>query len=354
LQGTGALVLDAATLRDLATRLTLPIDAADIPDELRLLDTLGELEIAVVELARRQDPEKWYAFSQAKLSELTPRAQEILYALKEQRVRHPRFHKFRYTFAQLVGKAATWATEIGDLQYSVPLRELLVEMNEGYPRSRDRARGILGLELLEMKRLDEARPHLAAAVAGCDRGEPLGAVVRGAVASVMLRDGDKRKALEGLSNAWDGLGAKAAGGMGLARIASPASRDYWLIAEMLLLRYELAREADPALEEQARRDLRMVLEPALGPGVRRVPALAFWGRMKYLNGEHDSARIALLEMRGLAPGSFGERGSGASGLLDSPRFRLAGLRTLVEVLDPGADAALVEQVEREIRELDRY
>jgi len=334
----------------IATRLTFPIVAAELPDELRLLETLGELELAVAELSRRQDPENWYAFSQARLSELTPQALEILYALRENRVRHPRFHKFNYTFTQLVGRAAVWATELGDLQYSVPLRELLVEMTEGYPRNQGRVRGILGLELLEMKRWEDARTCLTAAAEVCERSEPLGAVVRGALASLKIREGQEREALEGLNRAWDGLAGQA----GRWRIASPGSRDYWLIAEMLLLRYELARRIDPALAEQAGRDLRLMLEPALASGPRRVPALAFWGRLKQLDGDVVAARIVLLEMRALSPNSFGERGSGASGLLDTPRFRLVGLRALLGILDPASDQGLKSQVEAEIRQLDRY
>jgi hypothetical protein len=291
---------------------------------------------------------------QVRLQELIPEAQEVLYALRQGQVRHPRFHKFLYNFGLLVRECARWATEVGDLHYSVPLREVLVQLTEGQERNHHRARAILGLELLEMKRIDEAKAHLAAAAEHLERTDVLGAVVKGALASTLIADGSKKRALEGLSEAWSGLSTGAAGPGGMLRLAQPASRDYWLLSELLLVRFELAKEVDPALKDQALQDVMAALVPTIDSGVRRVPALAFWGRLKYLQGDLAVARAALLEMRQIKPASFGERGSGVRGHFDVPRFRLAGLRTLAEVLDPAADASLLREIEQEIRELDRY
>ncbi|MEE2713941.1 MAG: hypothetical protein VX913_14325 [Planctomycetota bacterium] len=353
----GPPVLDKGRLQKLASRLRVAIDAQPDGPEAELLDKLDGLDLTIIELTRERRsslPEEWYASVQVRLQELVPDAQEVLYALRDGSVRHPRFHKFRYSFNVLVRECALWATAVGDLHYSVPLREVLVELTQGQERNHSRARAILGLELLEMKRLEEAKEHLQAAVEQLPRNDVLGAVVKGALATTLIAEGDKAQALTELSEAWSGLSAGVVGGEGMLRLAQPASRDYWLLSELLLLRYELAKDLDPGLREQALRDVLVALEPALDLGVRRVPALAFWGRLKYLQGDVKAARSILLEMRRLRPASFGERGSGARGLFDVPRFRLAGLRTLTEVLDPAADASLLQAIEQEIRALDRY
>lgn len=353
----GPPVLDTARLDHLAARLRVAIDAEDEGWEAELLDKLDALDLAVIQIDRERRsglPEEWYASVQVRLQELIPRAQEVLYALKEGRVRHPRFHKFRFSFANLVRESARWATEVGDLHYSVPLREVLVELTAGHDRNHARARAILGLELLEMKRAEEAKEHLEAAIVHVPATDVLGAVARGALAMTRISEGKRKEALEGLSAAWSGLLRTASGAEGLRRVAQPASRDYWLLTQMLLDRFELALEVDPSLKEQALRDLVVAIEPTLDIGVRRVPALAFWGRLKHLQGDAAAARAVLLEMRDIAPASFGERGSGARGRMDVPRFRLVGLRTLAEVLDRAADAELLKQVEQEISDLDRY
>ncbi|NRA94782.1 MAG: hypothetical protein HRU14_01085 [Planctomycetes bacterium] len=351
----GPPVLDKKRLNHLASWLRVAIDAKDDGSEAELLDKLDGLDLKIIEMSRERRsgaPGEWYASVQVRLQELIPEAQEVLYALRQGEVRHPRFRKFLYNFGLLVRECARWATEVGDLHYSVPLREVLVQLTEGQQRDHHRARAILGLELLEMKRVGEAKEHLAAAAEHLKRTDVLGAVVQGALASTLIAEGSKKRALEGLSQAWSGLSTAVAGGM--LRLAQPASRDYWLLSELLLARFELAKEVDPALEDQALKDVMAALVPTIDSSVRRVPALAFWGRLKYLQGDLAAARAALSEMRQIKPASFGERGSGARGHFDVPRFRLAGLRTLAEVLDPATDASLLREIEQEIHALDRY
>lgn len=370
LQVPGPPVLDRDKLWALTTRLRVAIDASDHAEEAALLEKLDALEMKLREIdqeRRELAAQHWYPSVQARLQALMGDAMEVIYALAEGRVRHPRFHRFRFSLVELMREAARWATELGDLQYSVPLREILVDLTRparapANDRERRqqlrhwRARALLGIELAEMKRVKEAREHLEAAIGNLPSTELICAVARATAASLARADGaDPIDVLDGLNSAWSGVASTGRGGEGLPGITQPSSRDYWLVAEFLLLRYEIAKQFDASLEKQALHDVRLALAgPAIDERVRRVPALAFWGRLRMLQGEKEDARRVLLEMRSLKARTFGQRGSGMSGLLDTPRFRLVGLRTLLQVLDAESEADLVADVKAEIEALDRY
>jgi len=361
-------VLDAPKVRLLAKVLRDPIDASLAESgRFERLDKLQVLIREINEELRQNAPRDCYSSVQTRVQALIGDAMQISYALREKEVSHPRFRRFLSSFMDLARTAAKWATELGDLHYSVPLREVLVELTtpvrapvtrierQGYLPHWE-ARALLGIELAEMKRFDEARTHLAAAIPWLAGSGSLGAVARAALSRVDLAGGaDPIDVLDGLSAAWSGLAGAHPSAQGLPGILRPSTRDYWLVAEFLLHRYELVNEHDPTFEPQARRDIHLALAgPAADERIRRVPALAFWGRLNHLRGQKETARRALLEMRAVKPKRFGERGSGTSGYLDTPRFRLGGLRTLLKVLDPAADGDLIAAVQGEIAALDRY
>ena len=366
----GAPVLDAARLIGLTSRLRESTDSSGTIEEAQALERLDGLDKrlgALIMAGRAKSKEDWYPELQVGLQELMGDAMEIGYGIAEGRLQSRRFHMFVGRFNGLCRQAAQYATELGDLQYSVLLREILAEFSKpGRPPINEverqgqlqhwRARALLGVELVEMKRYEEAGPHLAEALKRLPQKDLITAVARAAQGRVMLVSGaDPIDVLDVLGKAWDGIATMGRQGDGLPGISGPSSRDYWLIAEFLLLRYELAKQHDAGLERQALHDAKLALE---GPGtdarIRRVPALAFWARLRLLQGDRSAARRLLLEMRALKPQRLGERGSGSAGLLDVPRFRLAGLRTLLETLDPEADADLAAVVKGEISALDRF
>jgi len=343
--------LDPEGLAQLALRLAGDQKVLPPVDRDRWESLIGlERRLADVRaLSRRGRPDEWYEAVQASLQELLADAYELYHSGN----RHPRVLSWLSSYVSLARRAAMVATEIGDLQCAIPLREFLVGI-AGDPKAEAKSRAILALDMLDQGQVDQAFDHLRAAVPELPRSEVLGAVARGALARCRLVRGDKEPALKALHAAWSGLALRSQGSNLLEGLAQPASREYWLITELLLARYELVREFDLDLLPQARQDLARALEPALGFGIRRVPALAMAGRLAWLEGDATRARRLLAEMRAISPKSLAERGSGPRGYLDTPKWRLLGLRALMKVLDPSSDADLRQKVEKEIRELDRF
>jgi hypothetical protein len=132
-----------------------------------------------------------------------------------------------------------------------------------------------------------------------------------------------------MNRAWSELSRS-----GLASALQPVAHDFWLVTELLLARYGIAREIDPDLAPQARRDLVRRLDPALAFGLRRVPALLFRARVHLMEGEPHRARALLAELDALRTHSLVEQGEGAVGRLDHPRWRLEGLRLYRELAGP--------------------
>ncbi|MAG57310.1 MAG: hypothetical protein CMJ83_13535, partial [Planctomycetes bacterium] len=292
-------------------------------------------------------PDAWYPTVQRAMQDLLPSAYDIWFADEQ----HPRVRRWRYSFANLARRCALWATEVGELQFSIPLREFLATVTEGHVKNHARALAILALDRIARldivtatRELDEAIPHLPA-------NSVLGAVARAARARCRLLKGDPGQALKDVNRAWSQLSRDSRGGNLLAQHAQPDSRDYWMLVDLLMMRYELVRKHDRGLESQARRDLERAIDPSLVFGIRRVPALAFRGRLHHLVGDDDKARPLLLEMRKIAPKTLLERGGGPNGRMDVPTWRLIGLRTLQDVLDPTTDAALLEEIDAEVRAL---
>jgi tetratricopeptide (TPR) repeat protein len=351
----GGLAIDGAALRRLALALAEDPRAAPssaTPEQAELFERLTELEIRLAEISAEVDRgsnEAWYHSVQHQLQVFIPDAMEIAYAELD----HPRAQRFLQALIRLVEHAATWASELGDLHYSVPLREIIVQFSEGQPARYGRARAILGLELFDMGRIEEAAAELEAAIPLLRKTDVLWVVAKAAHAGIAIKQGRSQDALQELNDAWSGLMARDSN-TNLAQAVPTESLDYWLIADLLRARYELVKELDPSFQTQSRRDL----EKALGPGLDRrpplVPALAIAGRLALVDGRREDARRLLMTLREVETKTLVEKGGGLRGRMNTPRFRLLGLRSLVTLLDPAEDADVLAEVETEIRDLDRY
>jgi tetratricopeptide (TPR) repeat protein len=324
-------VLDPATVRErLRARIRHPdaIPLSARPEERKLFPRLMPLEQQLAELRVRIQGEgilDGYATAVAELEPVIPDALEICLEGGS----HPRFTAFGQVLLDVLRRLAEAADHLGEARDAASLREAVVELTARQPR----AVALLGRSLLEAGRPAEALAALEEALPRLPAADPFTLIHRMALGAAEARTGDGRKGLATLQRAWADLTRGSLDGLlGWAR---PDTLEYWLIAEGLLVRYELVSGLDPGLEPQARHDLERFLDPAFAFGVRRVPALVLRGRLRALSGDVQGARQDLREFLGLRARSLRERVDGAEGRLDYPRFRRLGIETILGPADLG-------------------
>jgi hypothetical protein len=346
----GAPAVDPLRLEDL---LASPVsDPPRIPvDKQHLLRRLPELETRLAAVAdlwsRTREAGSFFAVA-ADLEDLAPEVLEFHYALSH----HVRAVSLVRRFRPLAIEVADRASRAGLLAISTPLRDAIVLLSP--PSEVPGETAILGREYLECGETELALELLRQAVPELDGRGLLEAVSRGALGRALAATGAPDQALRELNAAWGGLATVAGpGGRTLQRLVPVDALGYYLVAEFLLARYELVRELDPQLEEQARRDVMRVIDPTLSAGRRRVPALAIRGRLHALRGEGPEARRLLRELRAIETADLSEQADGPRGRINHPRFRILGLRTLLEVLDPAVAAAEIGAIRREIDALEQ-
>lgn len=315
----------------------MPVDASE--GERRLFEELlPPLEALLAELSAAAidgDPDAWYERVLTQFTTAIPEMMEVVSIGS----RHPRVIHWSRSVAMLASNLGDKASRLGDTRYSIPIHELAFALT-GNPR----AAAILAVELTHVGRYDEAAAHIEELKAAIPPADVLGAVMRGSLGRIHFARGRDLEALHALDAAWSGLCGR--GGRGadvLSQVADRRSLDYWLVVEMLSLRYELAKKHDRALVPQAEYDLEEALNYGMSVGKRMIPALAFKGRLEHLRGDRSAARACLESLLSLPRGGVMDRAD----RVDHARFRLVGLRTLLEVLDPD-EAELRKAAEEQI------
>ncbi|MSR75443.1 MAG: hypothetical protein EXS14_08250 [Planctomycetes bacterium] len=293
-----------------------------------------------------EGPERAYQSSADELVALVPSLAEVLLV----RAQHPKIRQAQAHAVDVLRVVAEWASKLGDLSVSLPLRELIVEA-----LARDaRAVAILGRELVEAGRYAEARPILEEALRGMKGKDILWCVTRGALGRALVAEDQAAVGLEHMDAAWGGLvGGVPGASQRLSQISDPHGLDYWLVVELLLARYEATRTLHPTRVVQARTDLLRTLDAAKATGRERLPALLAEGRVALLEGEDFKARSELRKARNLRSSGLTERGTGSEGRLDYPRYRSSALQSLLRCLNRPEDAVERSEVEAELRALPR-
>jgi tetratricopeptide (TPR) repeat protein len=339
LESFGSVVIDPTGLERLRRTVSqnpgsMPLDA-DASEQRLFEDLLPPLETLLAELRNDSvaaDADAWYERVMARFTQAIPDMMEVVRAGS----RHPRVIHWARGLSQLAGDLGSLATRLGDSHFAVPIHELSVALTANV-----RATGILAVELTHVGRFDEARPLIEEARRGIPASDALGAVVRGSLGRIHYGLGERQESLEELERAWSGLGGR--GAQVLTQTIDRRTVDYWLIVEILSLRYELAKERDRTLVKQAEFDLQEALDHASGVGKTMVPTLAFSGRFAYLRGQREAARTALEGLMKLPRGNIRERGE----RVDHARFRVLGLKTLLLLLTP-EETDLRSQVEAQL------
>jgi hypothetical protein len=234
---------------------------------------------------------------------------------------------------QTAGRAARYETSIELLQAS----QLL-----GPPSTEIAA--TIGIQKVLAGQVEDGRAELAAALEKLPPKGPVTAIARGVLGLALWQKKDAPAALKEIQAAWNIIGA--GGVKGVTYTFTVDQSDYYIVAEMLLARYEAAKLVDPALAAQAARDLTELLDHPLNFGVRRVPAVALMGRLEWLLGHRDRALELLREARIIPSKTLEDRSDGPIGRIAHPRYRRMALETLLEGLgdDPAAAAERAEIV----------
>ncbi len=306
---------------------SIPVDAP--ASEAWMFEKLPALSTALDIILLRlntEGPERAYQSSADELVAMVPSLVEILVV----RAQHPKVHQFQQHALDAMRVVAQMATRLGDLRVSLPLREAIVAALSNEPR----AAAIFGRELVEAGRFDEAVPVLETALSALKGKDILWCVSKGALGRAVVPAAGAAAGLEHMDAAWGGfLGGSGSAGQRLGQITDPDGLDYWLVVELLLARFEATRIAHPERAVQARADVLRALDGAQSTGNARMPALLVEGRVAQLDGELSKARRVLREARALRCDGLVERGDGARGRLDFPRYRVAVLQSLLLCLD---------------------
>jgi hypothetical protein len=305
--------------------------AADVAGELKLIESLwGQSVVSNFDVVGQS------------LVDLTPRALELALNWSgeiEGRMTAQAYLRMARSVLPVAGAAAYY-------EYSIPLLEAIQLIG---PELDDTA-ATLGLQRVYAGDRERGREELRGLVRKLGPKSPTTGVVRGILGMLELQDGNPAAALKELQPAW---GAIAPGGVkGVQNVFTPDTVDYYVIAEILLARYEAARSADAVLAPQAARDLVDLLDQPLRFGVRRLPALAIMGKLQLLLGEREKAIQLLREARNIPFKSLDDRGQGPVGRIAHPRYRRLALETLLSALmDDASAAAERDEIGAELQQL---
>ena len=240
----------------------------------------------------------------------------------------PRFEKHARFWAEL-------GSRLGMTQESIALREAICVF---HPTDAE-DRGRLGVHRVLVEQDKEGKSDLLEALKTLDSKSRYAGLARGFLGIAKARSGEIPEAITELDRGWSVV--SPGGAANLLTYVLPDSLDYYLIAEIVLTRLELARSTgDIGLAAQASKDLEVLLKNPLEFGVRRLPALVFGGRAAFLRGDREGALSLLREGRALKSSQAKEISDGPLGRILHPRYRKMGLRYLAEVLDgvSGAEA----------------
>jgi hypothetical protein len=276
------------------------------------------------------------------LLQLTPEALELAITWKGE----PEGRGGAQSYLRMARTVIPVAGRAGYYEYSIPLLEAI---NDIGPRSNETEATIAFQRVYSGDR-ERGGEELRGLLTKLDAKSPFATLARGVLGIARLEDGDAAGALKELQAAWTKLGL---GGVpGVLMTFTPDQLDYYVVAEILLARYEAAKAVDPGLATQAARDLADLLDPALRFGVRRLPALALMGRLELLRGNRDQALLLLRESRRIPSRSLEDRSDGPIGRVAHPRYRRIALESLLAALRDDPDAAAERaEIEAELRQL---
>lgn len=241
---------------------------------------------------------------------------------------HPRITTFGQMFFEALRHLGDAADHLGQVRDLVPLREAVVELSARQPRQV----ALLARALTDSGRPKDAQPLFAEAFKAINarEGADIFWLIHRLVSGVAdAKAGSEKEGLASINRAWSDL---ARGGV--ERVFDsirPEGLEFWIVAEVLLVRADLTKRLDKDFFEQAHHDLDSLLQPTLSFGLKRVPALSFRGKLRAIAGELAPARQDLRELLGLEVTDPVEKSTGQRGRLDFPRWRRLGLETLKEV-----------------------
>ena len=321
----------------------MPLDAKESERQL-FEEWLPAAEEVVLLLSRETqgpDPDIWYDRVMMQYMEHVPDFMQIVATES----RHPRVTQWGHRLVRLSSSLADMAFHLGDVSNLVPVLETSWALTRN-----PRTAAMLVLGLTDVGRFDEARTFLKEARPSVGPSDVLGAVMRGAEARMLHKEGQNREALDAVELAWNGLAIRGgARGDMVSQVASRQSIEYWLLVELLDLRHHLAREAGDGLEVQAEFDLDNALNAALAFGKRPLPALLFKGLLEARRGQKDAAIRMFQAMRKARPKGVLERDQ----RIALPRFRRRGLEALLELLPESAQGER-EAIAAELSALQVY
>jgi hypothetical protein len=249
-------------------------------------------------------------------------------------------------FQRLAREIIPVANRAGYPGYSIPLLEALQLIGPENPGTA----ATIAIQRMLYGEVEQSREDATKALERLPAKSPDAALVRGIAGMAALALGDPKQALRDLQASWSVLGA--GGAKNVAMTVAADTVDYFVLAEILLARFEAAKAVDPALAAQAARDLEDLLKPPLSFGTRRTPALAIMGRLQHMLGNRDRALALLREARKIPAATLDDRSDGPIGRIAHPRYRRMALEALLLALGDGADtAAERDEVEAELLQI---